>query len=880
MTQTAPEVKYRKDYTVPAFLVDTLDLDFQLNEDVTTVRTQMVLSRNLEFPDHGAPLVMDGEDLDLIEVKVDGVVLPPTQYRTDDESLTVDGLPERCTLETTVRIKPQDNTRLEGLYKAGPNYCTQCEAEGFRRITYFFDRPDVMAKYTTRIEADKQRYPILLSNGNQVGSGEAAGGRHWAKWEDPYKKPCYLFALVAGDLACHAGSFTTAGGRKVALEIYVEHKNIDKCEHALVSLQKSMKWDEDVFGLEYDLDQYMIVAVDDFNMGAMENKGLNVFNSKFVLAKPETATDSDYEGIEGVIAHEYFHNWTGNRVTCRDWFQLSLKEGLTVFRDQQFSGDMNSTPVQRIGNVRMLRANQFAEDAGPMAHPVRPDSYIEMNNFYTVTVYEKGAEVVRMYHTLLGAEGFRKGMDLYFERHDGSAVTCDDFRAAMADANGRDLSQFENWYLQAGTPVVEAVTKYDAAARTLTLDLRQSCPATPGQDEKQPFHMPFAVGLLGKDGEDIPLRLEGEARAEGGTRVLELREAQQRFVFVDVPEAPVASLNRNFSAPIKLVYERPVADFAFLMAHDSDAFNRWDAGQNYGTQLLLDLTAKVQRGESLELDSTYIAAFGMVLNDASLDGSFKAQALILPGESWLCEQMEVADPVAVHTARNFARKAIATALRAELEAAYDANRTDGAYSIDGESVGKRSVKNVCLAYLATLEGGEARADEQFRTANNMTDSIAALSQLVDAEGASRDAALTSFYERWSGDNLVIDKWFSVQATADRASVLTEVEALLSHPDFTLKTPNRARALIGTFCMGNPAHFHAVDGGGYRFLADRVIELNAINPQVASRMITPLLRWRRYDSARQDLMKSELERIAKTPELSKDVFEKVSKALEG
>ncbi len=880
MTQTAPEVKFRKDYAVPPFLVSTLHLDFQLNEDASTVRATMQLSRNLDSLDTAGPLVLDGEDLELLEVKVDGADLPAAQYRTDAETLTVDGLPQTCTLETLVRIKPQDNTRLEGLYKAGPNYCTQCEAEGFRRITYYPDRPDVMATFTTRVEADKDRYPVLLSNGNRVDAGDLPGGRHFAVWEDPFKKPCYLFALVAGDLACHRGTFTTMSGREVSLEIYVEHKNIDKCEHALVSLQKSMKWDEETFGLEYDLDQYMIVAVDDFNMGAMENKGLNVFNSKFVLAKPETATDDDFEGVEGVIAHEYFHNWTGNRVTCRDWFQLSLKEGLTVFRDQQFSGDMNSTPVQRISDVRMLRTNQFAEDAGPMAHPVRPDSYIEMNNFYTVTVYEKGAEVVRMYHTLLGADGFRKGMDLYFQRHDGQAVTCDDFRAAMADANGRDLGQFENWYLQAGTPVVEARTTYDAAAKTLTLELRQSCPATPGQDEKAPYHMPFAVGLLAADGSDMELRLEGESSGARGTRVLELTEAVQRFVFVDVPEQPIASLNRNFSAPIKLVYERPASDYAFLMAHDSDPFNRWDAGQTYGTQLLLDLTAKVQRGEDLALDPAFIDAFAKVLADDSLDGSYKAQALVLPGEGWLCEQMEVADPVAVHAARDFARQAIATALRAELTAAYEANVTSGPYTIDGASVGKRRVKNVCLAYLSAVEDTPARAKAQFESANNMTDSMAALARLSEAEGADRDDALGAFYERWKDDNLVIDKWFTAQAAADRPTVLAEVEALLDHPDFTLKTPNRARALIGGFCMGNPAHFHAADGGGYRFLADRVIELNAINPQVASRMITPLLRWRRFDETRQAHMRQQLERIGATPELSKDVYEKVSKALEG
>ncbi len=882
-TQSTPQVKHRKDYTLPPFLIDTVDLEFFLEEEATVVRSTLGMRRNPDARDQAADLVLDGSELELAWVELDGEVLRADRYTVGEHTLTIPGLPEAFTLKTEVKINPRANTALSGLYMAGPNYCTQCEAEGFRRITWYLDRPDVMAKFTTYMEGDKGRNPVLLSNGNRVGGGDLEGGRHWARWEDPFKKPSYLFALVAGELECIADTFTTASGREVKLEIYVEAQNADKCAHAMRSLQESMRWDEQVFGLEYDLDQYMIVAVNDFNMGAMENKGLNVFNSKCVLAKPETATDSDFLAIEGVIAHEYFHNWTGNRVTCRDWFQLTLKEGLTVFRDQQFSGDMNSRAVQRIDDVRALRGRQFSEDAGPMAHPIRPESYIEMNNFYTATVYEKGSEIIRMYHTLLGAEGFRKGMDLYFERHDGSAVTCDDFRAAMADANGVDLGQFERWYLQAGTPRLKVTTSYDAAAQTFTMNLAQSCPSTPDMkaEEKRPFHMPVAVGLLGPDGASLPLQLAGEAGASADeTRVLELREAEQSFTFIGVAVPPVASVLRNYSAPVVLEYERPAEEYAFLMAHDCDSFNRWDAGQQYGTQLLLEGVAALAAGESWELPPAFVEAFGVTLADAGLDRTLKSMALSLPGESWLADRMEVADPVGVHRACEAARVQLARTFRDELLACYEENHGDGSFELSGEAMGRRSLANTCLAFLMALEDAEVTAlcVAQFGSATNMTDCSAALGLLCDTAGPERDAALADFYGRWKGDALVIDKWFSLQATADLPDVLARVEGLLAHPDFTLKTPNRARSLIGAFAAGNPAAFHAADGSGYRFLADRVLEVNALNPQLASRLIDPLLGWRRLDTRRQELIRAELGRILAAEGLSKDVFEKASKAI--
>ncbi|MCB9916460.1 MAG: aminopeptidase N [Planctomycetes bacterium] len=880
-TQKAPEVKYRKDYSVPPFLIDRVDLEFFLDDEATVVRTSLQMRRNPDAKDQHADLVLDGEELTTQWVEVDGHVLKADAYTVGDETLTIPGLPSKFRLRTEVTINPKANTALSGLYKAGPNFCTQCEAEGFRRITWYLDRPDVMAQFTTYIEGALDRNPVLLSNGNRIGGGELAGGKHWAKWEDPFKKPSYLFALVAGRLECIRDSYTTMSGRDVTLEIYVEEQNVDKCAHAMRSLQKAMQWDEEVFGLEYDLDQYMIVAVDDFNMGAMENKGLNVFNSKCVLAQPETASDGDYQAIEAVVAHEYFHNWTGNRVTCRDWFQLTLKEGLTVFRDQQFSSDMNSAAVERITNVRALRGRQFSEDAGPMAHPIRPESYIEMNNFYTATVYEKGSEIIRMYHTLLGADGFRRGMDLYFQRHDGSAVTCDDFRAAMADANRADLAQFERWYLQGGTPRLAVSTRWDAAARTFAVTLRQSCPATPDGAAKQPFHMPVAVGLVGPDGADQPTRLAGEVAAQpAGTRVLELRDAEQTFTFTDVAAQPVLSVLRGFSAPVIVEYDRPEAEYAFLMAHDADAFNRWDAGQQYGTRLLLAGIAAHQKGEAWALPEAFLAAWGAVLADAELDGSLKAMALALPGETWLADRMDVADPVAVHAVRRAACCQLATRFHTELLATYRANHVDGPFELSDVAVARRALANTALSFLVCMGDAAtiALCAAQFDAATNMTDSSAALGLLCDHDVPERERTLAAFYERWRKDPLVLDKWFLLQAVCDLPDVTQRVAKLLTHPDFTLKNPNRARALVGGFASGNPAAFHAADGSGYRFLADRVIEANAINPQLASRLIDPLMGYRRLDAKRQDLVRAELQRILDVEGLSKDVFEKASKAV--
>ncbi|MFT7668733.1 MAG: aminopeptidase N [Planctomycetota bacterium] len=875
-----PEVNYRKDYAPTPFLIDTIDLEFFLEDENTLVRATLAVRRNPLSKEAGADLVLDGEELKHVSAAIDGKMLSTDQYTVGKTELTISAPGESFTLVTEVRINPRGNSALSGLYKTSTNYCTQCEAEGFRRITWYMDRPDVMAKFTTYVEGDKVANPVMLSNGNLVGSGDLEGGKHWTRWEDPFMKPSYLFALVAGQLSCHADSFTTRSGRDVKLEIYVEAQNIEKCEHAMDSLKKSMKWDEEIFGLEYDLDQFMIVAVDDFNMGAMENKGLNVFNSSCVLANPETATDANYLSIEAIVAHEYFHNWTGNRVTCRDWFQLTLKEGLTVFRDQQFSSDMNSAAIERIGNVRGLRGRQFAEDAGPMAHPIRPESYMEMNNFYTSTVYEKGAEVIRMYHTLVGDAGFRKGMDLYFERHDGQAVTCNDFRAAISDANDIDLSQFELWYLQGGTPTLKVTSSYDATAGSFSLTLAQSCPATPDMATKKPFHVPVAVGLLGQDGSALAIQLEGEPQACGTTRVLELREAEQTFTFIGLSAEPIASVLRNFSAPMVVDYDRPESDYAFLMAHDEDAFNRWDAGQQYATTLLLDGIAKFEAGESWELPAAFVAAFEKTLDDTALDLSLKAQALSLPGEGWLADRMKVSDPVVVHKVREAARTQLAKALQGKMKACFEANQTPGAYEFSGEAVGRRGMANICMAYLTMLGEAEttALAVGRYGSANNMTDWIAALSCLAGIEGAARETALASFYDKWKGEPLVLNKWFTVQAVCGLADVTARVAKLLKHPDFTFKNPNRARSLIGAYATGNPAAFHAADGSGYRLIAQCVIMMDEINPQIASRLIDPLLGWRRLDENRQVLLKTELKKIMDVDKLSKDVFEKVSKSL--
>ncbi|WP_313518381.1 aminopeptidase N [Pseudomonas sp.] len=875
---------YLKDYQAPDYLIDETTLTFELHEDHTLVHAQLVMRRN---PEKGAglpPLVLDGQELELLAVSLDDRELQAGDYLLDDSHLTLQPTTAQFTVDSTVRIHPESNTALEGLYKSGSMFCTQCEAEGFRKITYYLDRPDVMSRFTTTVSAEQHHYPVLLSNGNPVASGSEEGGRHWATWEDPFKKPAYLFALVAGDLWCVEDSFTTMSGRDVALRIYVEPENIDKCQHAMDSLKKSMRWDEETYGREYDLDIFMIVAVNDFNMGAMENKGLNIFNSSAVLAKAETATDAAHQRVEAIVAHEYFHNWSGNRVTCRDWFQLSLKEGFTVFRDAGFSSDMNSATVKRIEDVAFLRTHQFAEDSGPMAHSVRPDSFIEISNFYTLTVYEKGSEVVGMIRTLLGADGFRKGSDLYFERHDGQAVTCDDFVKAMEDANGVDLSQFKRWYSQSGTPRLEVGEAYDAAAQRYTLTFRQSCPPTPGQPTKEPFVIPVALGLLDAQGNDLPLRLDGEAAAGASSRVLSVTEAEQEFVFVDVAAKPLPSLLRGFSAPVKLSFPYDRDQLMFLMQHDSDGFNRWEAGQQLAVQVLQELIGQHQRGEALVLDQRLVQALRSLIEDESLDQAMVAEMLSLPGAAYLGEISEVADIDAIHAAREFARAQIGEALFAPLWRRYQANREvsrSTPYVAEESHFARRALQNIALSYLMLGDKPEVLAAcvDQFDNADNMTERLSALAVLVNSPfEAERGKALQMFAEHFKDNPLVMDQWFSVQAASYLPGGLERVKELMKHPAFTMKNPNKVRALIGAFAGQNLVNFHAADGSGYRFLAEQIITLNALNPQIAARQLSPLTRWRKYDGARQALMKAELERILASGQLSSDVYEVVSKSL--
>ncbi len=868
---------YRKDYTPPTHLIDTVELRVTLGEEATIVEATLAIRRNPAGP--AGDLRLTGEEMELLEVCVDGKRLTAASYQVDDKALVLPGIPDACTLKTKVRIKPQENTALSGLYRSNDTYCTQCEAEGFRRITYFLDRPDVMARYTTTIVGDASRYPVMLSNGNLEAKGQTAEGLTWVRWVDPHPKPSYLFALVAGDLRCHAGAFTTMSGREVRLEIWVEPQNIDACEHALRSLQKSMAWDEQQFGREYDLDIYMIVAVSDFNMGAMENKGLNVFNAKYVLALPQTATDDDYEAIEAVIAHEYFHNWTGNRVTCRDWFQLTLKEGLTVYRDRRFTADMTSEAVKRISDVRGLRLAQFAEDAGPMAHPIRPESYIEMNNFYTATVYEKGAEVIGMYEAILGRDGFRRGMDLYFERHDGQAVTCDDFRAAMADANNADLEQFGRWYSQKGTPNVRASGRYDAAAKRYELTLEQRAPDNVEPADYKPLHIPVRMGLLGADGSDIPLNM-AKIQGRPTTAVVHLKQAREVFAFENVSEPPVPSLLRGFSAPVKLEIERSREQLCFLMAHDSDAFNRWEAGQTLATGLLLELSDAAARGEQLVVDPAFIDAFAKTLGDGELDGYLKSLALTLPAERQLAQRQNVIDVDGLHQARTTMRRTLATSLRDALWACYHEHHDRGPYRADSVSVDRRSLKNTALAYLACLGEPETTklAADQLAAANNMTDAQAALVVLANTDAPEREQALQAFHARWHKHPLVIDKWFAIQASSQLPSTLDNVRALLQHPDFTLKNPNRARSLLGVFSATNQVRFHRADGAAYTLLADQILALDAINPSVAARIVRSFNHWKRFEPVRRARMQAELERIVGHDGLSRDVYEIVSRAL--
>ena len=869
-----PETIRRADYAPPAFLVDTVELDFALDPAETLVRARLALRRNAP-----GPLRLDGDGLTLLDAALDGAPLPEARLAFGaDGSLTILDPPERGVLETRVRISPAANTALSGLYTSGGNYYTQCEAEGFRRITFFPDRPDVMARFAVTLTADRAAVPVLLSNGNPAGAGLLPDGRHWARWEDPHPKPSYLFALVAGDLVAVRDSFTTRSGRAVALNIWVRAGDETRCGHAMDSLIRSMRWDEAVYGLEYDLDVFNIAAVADFNMGAMENKGLNVFNTKYVLASAETATDGDWQGIETVIAHEYFHNWTGNRVTCRDWFQLSLKEGLTVFRDQEFSADQGSRAVKRIRDVRGLRAAQFPEDAGPMAHPVRPDSYIEIDNFYTPTVYQKGAEVVRLIHTRIGAEAFRRGMDRYIAGCDNQAVTIEDFTGAMQAASGADLTPFMGWYDQAGTPELTASDSYDPAARRWTLTLSQRTPPTPGQPEKRPLPIPVAMGLLGADGAPLATRLEGENAAAEGTRLLLLEGESQSFTFEDVPAPPIPSLLRGFSAPVRL---KGVGRdrLRFLAVHDTDPFVRWDSGQQYAAAHMLDLIAAQQRGDALGFDSALAEAALNTLSAAEADPAFAAEALALPGEGFLADQMEIADPAAIHAVRQHLRREIGSRCAEALRAAHAALAETGPYRIDGRSIGRRALRNACLGYLAAAGAeGMALAAAQYRAATNMTDQLAALFLLADAPGAEREAALADFHARFRADDLVLDKWFSIQAMSARPETLAEVRLLYTHPDFDLRNPNRARALIGAFASGNPVRFHDPSGEGYRFLADAVIALDPLNGATAARLIGPLGQWRRQAPGRAALMRRELQRVLDTERLSKGTFEKASKAL--
>ena len=895
MRTETPHAIYLKDYTPPAWLIDSIDLHVAIHDGHAEVRARLACRRNSAATDKnsGGDLVLNGEELALREVGVGGTALAPSRYTLGDETLTIHApLPDSFTLETLVRIEPDNNTQLSGLYKSKDGYFTQCEAQGFRRISFYPDRPDVMARFTCTIEAERARFPQLLSNGNLVDAGDAGNNRHWARWEDPYAKPAYLFALVAAKLDMLEDSFTTASGRKVRLAVYVEPGKLDQCDHAMAALQKSMAWDEQRFGLEMDLDHYMIVAVGDFNMGAMENKGLNIFNTKYVLARPDTATDTDYQNIDRVVAHEYFHNWTGNRVTCRDWFQLSLKEGLTVFRDQEFGADVHSRAVTRIQSVRSLRVAQFPEDAGPMAHPIRPASYAEINNFYTATVYEKGAEVIRMIETLIGRDNFRKGMDLYFRRHDGQAVTCEDFVAAMQDASNIDLTRFRRWYARAGTPLLQAVGAYDAAAKRYTLTLTQSLAATAYERKLQeaglavdcgPLHIPVAVGLVLPDGSDaLP------AQFSNGTNVVSLTEVTQSFVFENIAAPPVASLLRGFSAPVHLDFEQTDAELAHLMAHDSDAFNRWEAGQRLATRVLLAGIAAAAAGTDW-IPAAYVAAVARVLDDGITgDPALAAEALVLPAEQVLAEEVagsgQTVDPEAIHAARIALRRHLAMALRGKFEAVWLALSPTAPYAPEGAQVGRRALRNLCLGYLAESEAAYLKESvlprllAQIDGAGNMTDVIAALGTLANLDLPERDTALAAFHEKWKDEALVVDKWLQVQSTSRLPGTAQRVRELMQHPAFDIRNPNKVYALVRAFCAANPRHFHAADGAGYRLAADVIIELQAMNPQVASRIARAFDRWRQFDAGRQDHARAALERIQVCADLAKDVAEVVANAL--
>ncbi|MBC7611168.1 MAG: aminopeptidase N [Polaromonas sp.] len=894
----------RADYLAPAYWIDTVDLCFDLDPAKTRVLNKMKLRRNTDVP--AQPLRLDGEELNLSRVLVNG---QGTSFKLDGNQLVLDNLPDEFDLEIFTTTCPSKNTKLMGLYVSNDSFFTQCEAEGFRRITYFLDRPDVMAMYTVTLRADKAKYPVLLSNGNLVAQGSLEDGRHFAKWVDPHKKPAYLFALVAGQLVCREQRITSRAGKEHTLQVYVRPGDLDKTEHAMNSLMHSVAWDEARFGLPLDLERFMIVATSDFNMGAMENKGLNIFNTKYVLANQATATDVDFGNIESVVGHEYFHNWTGNRVTCRDWFQLSLKEGLTVFRDQEFSqdlcGEASARAVKRIEDVRVLRTAQFPEDAGPMSHPVRPDSYVEISNFYTVTIYEKGAEVVRMMQTLAGngesglsgRDGFAKGMTLYFERHDGQAVTCDDFAQAIADANpasslARLLPQFKRWYSQAGTPRVGAHGVYDAVASTYTLTLAQSCAPTTGQDVKEPFVIPVGLGLLGADGKDLPLHLQGqqdESEAATGTRTVVLTQAAESFTFTGVTAEPVPSILRGFTAPVILEFAYTDAQLLHLLEHDSDPFNRWEAGQRLAVNSALNAINSVATDARNHwagaLNDAYLSAMRQVLQHPALDAAFKELVLTLPSETYLAEQLDVVDPQRIHAVREAMRLQLATALQADWVAVYEANHDTGAYTPDAVSSGRRALAGLALTYLciAAQASGDTvwpgKTLQRFKDASNMTDRFNALAALVSSGHALATPALAQFHAMFKNEALVIDKWFSLQVSApDRnGNILPGVKQLMKHSDFSLRNPNRARSVVSTYC-GNPAAFHRMDAAGYVFWSDRVIELDAINPQVAARLARALDRWSKLAEPYRSAAREAISRVAAKTDLSKDTHEVVTRAI--
>lgn len=878
--ESNPHTVYLADYAVPPFVIPEITMDIDLRtEELAVVRTLLRVERNQGAEHPEEPLRLDLDELEVESVSLDGQLLERGRYALDSSSLSLSDVPSTFTLETVSRINPKANTKLMGIYTSSAGFFSLCEAEGFRRITPFPDRPDVMARYQVTLHADKETCPILLANGNLTDQGDEADGRHFATFVDPYPKPSYLFAVVAGKLEYLTDRFKTCSGREVQLQFFVEPGKLKQAAFALESLKYSMRWDEEVYGREMDLDQYNLVAVGDFNAGAMENKGLNIFNTKLVLASSDVSTDWDFRFVDRTVAHEYFHNWTGNRVTCRDWFELSLKEGLTVFREQQYAADRYSRGVERIQTVRNLRTFQFPEDAGPMAHTIRPLSYEEISNFYTATVYSKGAEVVGMIHTLLGQEGFRKGMDLYFERHDGQAVTTMDFVQAMQDANGYDFGQFKRWYEQAGTPRLEVSDHYDSEEQVYELRVSQSCPATPGQEEKLPFHIPFAVGLLDEQGKDIPLRLQGEDAAQGTTRKLSLHEPLEVFRFLDVKERPVPSLLRNFSAPVNLDYKYKDAALLHLLSFDSDCFNRWQAGQTLLLEFMLKGVEQAHHGERPSFPAELLDAFARLLADAHDDPAFVAEAFVLPGETYIAGQVEVIDPDAIHKTRQSLRQELASALNSHMRSAYDTFTVPGEYRPDAESAGRRSLRNLCLAYLMELndEGIRALCVKQFQEADNMTDSFSALTSLANCDCPERQTALDAFYDKWKEEPLVVDKWLGVQAASRLPGTLDAVKALTNHPAFDLKNPNKVYSLIGSFA-GNQFQFHAADGSGYDFLVEQISQLDSINPQVTARMARHFDAWKKFDDKRQSLMHAALRCVAALPGLSKETSEVVNKAL--